>query len=237
MAYTYFYQAGIRQHILHFLRMFSGFQVEYDVDRDGDTEHDRRTANVVYGGMDRISAAILNKQDAFANVSLPIISGVLTGIEVNPENRHSKFHQENVTRFNSEGNRVTNSKIMGTPYRAMMDLFIYASNTDQMFQLIEQIMVMFNPRLAMQVSDNVLDWNYITEVELLSVNPEQNVPMGTEDRMIIYSLNFNFDFWLDYPALDRTSIIEEIESNLIQGDSPNDPTNVDLETWIVNSNG
>ncbi|MDH5766880.1 MAG: hypothetical protein OEZ38_12790, partial [Gammaproteobacteria bacterium] len=70
---------------------------------------------------------------------------------------------------------------------------------------------------------------YITEVELLSINTEQNLPAGIDERTIIYSLSFMFDFFLDFPQVEVDSIIHDIEISI----NDNTNQNVSLGTFSV----
>ena len=233
--YTYFYRGKIRSHLKQILRIFSGIQVEYGVDRDGDGEKDRRTCSLHYGDMDRVVATVLHKEGSFIGTKLPVISGYLTSIEFNPEEKRSKFHTENVARIReTDGVRISDSKLMGVPYKGTVDLSIYASNSDQMYQLLEQILLLFNPRLSFQTTDNLIDWNYITEAELVGFSPEQNIPAGPDERMIVNTLTFTFTFWLDFPMVERTSIINQIFLNI--KDNGITPVGIDVETVIIDEN-
>lgn len=234
-TYTYHYQGAFKDYIKQFLRVFSGFQVEYGVDRDDDTILDRKTCPVHYGDMDRITANILHKDGTFIPTSMPLMSGVMTGIELNPENRKSKYHVDNVTRVRgTDSLTVANQRLMGIPYTVSMDLSIYTTNSTQMFQLLEQILMMFNPKLTIQKSDNIIDWTYLSEIELVSIAPESNFPSGIDERYMVYTLSFLMGVWLDYPMKETTGIIEEITATI--KDNTNDSGGVDLETFVVNSN-
>lgn len=233
--YTFYYQEAYRDYILQFMRLFSGFQVEYNRDDDNDSIKDKKTCPVFYGAMDRIVANVLHKEGVSTSTSMPIMSAVMTGIELNPENRRSNYHEENVSRIRSSDNaNVVNQKVMGVPYKMSMDLSIYTTSTDQMFQLLEQIMIMFNPKLSIQKSDNILDWTYLTEIELVGVNQETNIPAGVDDRMIIWSLSFLMDIWLDYPMKESTNVINEIITTI--KDNTNDSAGVDLDSFVVDQN-
>ena len=231
-TYTYFYQGAFKDYILQFLRIFSGFQVEYQVDRDDDGKKDRKTCSVVYGDMDRVVANVLHKDGTFVPTSLPMMSGVLTAIDLNPEERRSRYHEDNIVRTRgTDGTQVVTQRIMGTPYKLTMDLSIYTSNNTQMFQLLEQILILFNPKLTIQKSNNTIDWSYLTEVELISITQETNIPAGQDERMIVYTLSFSFDAWLDYPMKESAGIIKTIEANI--KDNTNDPVGVDLENIVI----
>ena len=230
--YTFHYQGAIRDYIKQFLRIFSGFQVEYDIDRDEDSVKDKKTCQIFYGDMDRVVANVLHKDGTFIPTSLPLMTGVVTTIELNPEMRHSKYHQDNVSRVRgSDGETVSTQRKMGVPYKLSMDLSILTSNNTQMFQLLEQILMMFNPKLTIQKSENLIDWTYLTEVELVAVNPESSVPAGADERFISYSLSFLIDIWLDYPAKEDTGFIEQIFLNI--KDNTNDVDGVDLDNLVI----
>ena len=234
-TYTYMYQGAFSDYIKQFLRVFSGFQVEYGVDRDNDDTKDRKTCPVFYGDMDRITANILHKDGTFIASSMPLMSGVMTGIELNPENRKAKYHVDNVARVRgSDNTTVGTQRLMGVPYTVSMDLSIYTTNSTQMFQLLEQILLMFNPKLTIQKSDNIIDWTYLSEIELVSIAPESNFPSGVDERSIVYTLSFLMGVWLDYPAKENTGIINEIITTI--KDSTNDSGGIDLETFVVDQN-
>jgi len=235
MAYNFYYQGAFKDYITQFMRVFSGFSVEYGVDRDGDNNNDQKTAPVYYGSPDRIVANVLHKEGVSYNTSLPLMSTVLTAIELNPENRRTNYHEENVTRVRgSDGERVVNQKVIGVPYRFSMDLSIYASNTTQMFQLLEQIMMMFNPKLTIQKSDNIIDWSYLTEIELVAVTQETNIPAAVDERMVMWTLSFLMDVWLDYPMKESAGVIEQIITTI--KDNTFDNAGIDLDTFVVDQN-
>lgn len=232
MAHTYHYSKKIEKHLSAFLALFSGFQVRYGVDRDKDGNLDSVTVPVHYGDMDRVVANILKENDTFVASKLPVMSAIMTSIEPSPEDRRSRFHNENVTRTReTDGVKVVNRKLMGTPYRVNVDLSIWTSNNSQMMQLLEQILLIFNPRLTMQISENLIDWGAITEVELLSIASEQNVPAGIDERIIIYTLSFIFTMWLDFPQIEQTNIINSIITNI--KDNTVDPLGVDLDSITI----
>lgn len=200
---TYFYNKQIKRYITQFLRIFSGMSVA--------TATSFIDVPVRYGSSDRVVANVLYKDGTFIAKKVPMISGYLSNIDLNPEAKKSKFHQDNITiRKTGSTTPSISTRIMGVPYKATMQLSIWASNSDQMFQIIEQIMLMFNPYLTIQKSDNILDWSYLTDVELLSLNNEQNYPIGVDDNIIVWTLEFTFDMWINFPAKDQATIIQDV---------------------------
>ena len=215
LPYSYTYEGKIAKCIGQFLRIFTGIQVQYGVDRDSSGTNDFRTVTVHYGSIDRVVAEVLNNHGSFTAQKLPLLSGFLTGIELNADRRKSRKHKENIRYIReSDSAKITSSKVMGTPYIATMDLSILASNNKQMMQILEQILLIFNPRLTIQTSEDVHDWSYISQVELISIANEENFPSGIDNRTVVQTLSFNIDFWLNYPRIEETSIIEEIQINI-----------------------
>lgn len=207
--YTYFYNEQVRTYIKQFLRVFTGIQVQYGVDRDEDGNLDRRAVNVVYGDMDRVIANVLTQNGDFTNKSLPLISGYMRNISLTPERRKPRQHVENVPYTKEDGSTGVSSRLMSIPYQLNMELAIWTSNTDQSLQILEQILLMFNPQLIFQKSENIHDWSYLVKAELTGINNEANYPAGTDSRMKIDTLNFDVDIWLNYPMSEYQSVIEQ----------------------------
>lgn len=216
MNNTYYYNSQFRTYISQFLRVFGGLKVQIGVDRDSDTVNDFLTVPVVYGSQDRVVAGILAKtHNTFGQNKLPIISGYLTSIDLDPEKRQSKYHTEGTkVKTSSDSNFKTVTRRMGNPVKLNIDISIMTSNTDQMFQILEQILLMFTPTIAFQKSDDVIDWSYITRAELVVISNEENVPTSMDDRVIVYTLSFLIDAMLNYPAIVQEGIIHEIQTKI-----------------------
>lgn len=223
--YTYFYNGQIKNYISQFMRIFSGIQVK---SKAGDI----RTCHMYYGDMERVVANVLFKEQTFQNERLPLMSAWLTQIDINQEARKSRLHVDNVVRTReNDGQKVVSSRLMSVPYKATMDLYMYTSSNDEMLQLQEQILLLFNPDLTIQTNDNLMDWSYLTRVELVSTANEENFPASTDARVLNTTFTFTFDIWLDFPAQEYSGIIEQIYLNI--KDNTVDPAGIDLDTVIV----
>jgi len=215
IPYTYHYTGQFKRLIGQFLRIFSGIQVQAGVDRTGTGVNDMRAVSVVYGNSDRIINALNQNQGTFTAQRIPIISAYLNGIGLADEYRVSRHHQENITYKNSaDGQYHQVSKIVGAPYQMNMTLYIYASSTDQMFQILEQILLWFNPSIDFQKSSNILDSAYITQCTLTGIQDQTNFPMGQNRRIIQQNLTFSFIAWLQYPYTDAAGVIQDIITNI-----------------------
>lgn len=210
-SYPFFYHEQFRKYIEQFLRIFSGIQVQYGVDRDGDGQLDTKKVPVFYGDMERIVATVLNERNPYHNVNVPLMTGYLSGIELDSQRRKNKFYTDSVIIKDKDGERRVVRRLMGVPYKMNMSLSILAANRTQMLQILEQILVIFNPYITIQKSDSIEDWAYLSKVELVSVGSESTYPTGTNEQLLIYTLQFVVDVYLTFPKQDHDKLIHDID--------------------------
>jgi hypothetical protein len=113
---------------------------------------------------------------------------------------------------------------MPVPYNLNMAVDIWCSNTDQKMQLMEQILVLFNPAIELQANDNPLDWTNITNVELIDIVwSSRAMPQGVDSQLDIATLTFSMPIWLNPPAkVKKQSIIKQIIARVNSTDSIDD---------------
>jgi hypothetical protein len=87
---------------------------------------------------------------------------------------------------------------------------MYASNTNQLHQMLEQILILFDPVLEIQTSDSAFDWTKITKVELVGINNEENMPPGGDSRIIMWSMNFDIPIYISAPVDVRDEVVRKI---------------------------
>lgn len=209
------YQAQIRTYIAQFMRIFTGIMVDYEHDYDGDGKTDTRSVKVMYSNMDRVVAEALHDDGTFVPTALPLISGYLTNIERHDENRKAPTHVDRRP-YLDENNKVKAlERLMPVPYKATMQVAIWSDNNNVKFQILEKILSIFNPDLVFHKNDDVKDWTNISRAELISIGNEDNQPMGTDGRIITDVLDFEFEFWLNFPFKDGdSSVIKQITANI-----------------------
>lgn len=171
-----------------------------------------------YGSTDRVASAIGASNTQNNLHTLPMMSVYLTGIEMAPERQHGNGHQDRKTYLPAGGvfpNDVTAvHRVMPIPYNLTFELGIYASNTDQAYQLLEQILILFDYDLQVQMNDAAFDWAKITRVVLQSINNEENYPIANDRRAVIWTLTFGFETYLSPPMTVRNDIINQINVNI-----------------------
>jgi len=226
MPQQFFYDEQIRRFLLQYIRAFSNFQVEYGKDRAGNVT--LQTVPVKYGDSTRMVSSILRENSENKIIPTPMISCYVTGLEYNPERRQDptfvdkkhirmrKFDPNTNSYTTQQGNAFTVERIMPVPYTLQMSTDIWTSNTTQKLQLLEQILVLFNPALEIQSTDNYLDWTSLSYIELASVQfSSRSVPVGVDDQIDIATLQFTLPIYLTAPAkVKKLGVINKIVASI-----------------------
>ena len=96
---------------------------------------------------------------------------------------------------------MTVERLMPTPYTLEMTADIWSTNTDQKLQIMEQILMMFNPSLEIQTTDNYVDWTSLSVVELENVNfSSRSIPVGTENEIDVSQLGLKTPIYISPPT-------------------------------------
>ena len=232
---AYYYDAQIRSYTLQFMAIFAGLQVQVGQLKTGNTvaeadptcEDPNATTDtpeilesrlisvpIHYGYSDRVVAAILADNVQTKPQRLPMMSAVVKGIKLNQDRMHGQKTQRR-NAYVPVGGLVPDDiqvvhQVMPIPFNLTMELGIYASNTDQHFQILEQIFMLFDPQLTIQKSDAPFDWTRLTQVTLDDISLDQNYPIGTDRRIIQSTLSFDMPIWISAPADVRNDFIEKI---------------------------
>jgi hypothetical protein len=122
--------------------------------------------------------------------------------------------------------------MMPVPYKLTVKLDIWTSNTNQKMQILEQILVLFNPALEIQSTDNYIDWTSLTVCELDDVQwTNKTIPVGGTDNIDISTLTFTLPIWISSPAkVKKLGVVERIIASIFDanGDASNAVTDNDL---------
>jgi hypothetical protein len=222
----FFYDAQIERFLAQFIRMVSGFQVEFGANRDGNKTLQR--VPVYYGDGSRQVAQILTNVSENATPTVPAMTVYINGVTydrdriqqpdfVGKMNIRQRYYNEETQEFeNRQGNAVTVERLMPVPYTIELKLDIWTSNTKQKLQLLEQLMVLFNPALEIQSTDNYIDWTSLSVVYLDSPTwTSRSVPIGTENPIDIATLTFKLPVWISPPAkVKKLGVIQKIIASI-----------------------
>jgi len=209
---AYWYDQQLKRYLLQFMAVFAGMQVEFGA--TATREAAMVKVPIAAGNKDRIVAAIKAENTQNKPIRLPMMSVYMPRIEPAPARRKGVGQTRRETFMPTGGLFPDDFKVahqrMPVPYEASFDLHIFTSNTDQKNQILEQILMLFDPFIQIQTSDDVLDWTKITQIELVGIGLEENFPAGTDRRMIITTLNFQVPIWISVPSDVRNDYIKDI---------------------------
>lgn len=221
----HFYDGQIRRYITQTIRVFSNFVVKYG---DG-TLH---RVPVMYGDADRQVASIVRGNSENKVNSVPRIAVYVSALDMDRDRLSDatyvgKLHiRERDTQVDpvtgrptyneNQGRNYTLERLMPTPYKLTMKVDIWTANTDQKLQLMEQLLVLFNPSLELQTTDNYVDWTALTVLNLTSINwSSKTVPVGTDTPIDIGTLTVETPIWISPPAkVKHLGVITKIITSL-----------------------
>ena len=202
----HFYDAQIRRYLTQIVRMMSNFSYK-------DGKGRLVQIPVMYGDLTRQAASIISQNSENKIPSAPRMAVYITGLEmdrtrtgdssyVNKVNiRERAFDNSGNEYLKTEGKNYTVERLMPTPYILTVNVDIWSTNTDQKLQIMEQILMLFNPSLEIQTTDNYIDWTSLSVVNLESITfSSRTIPAGTESEIDIATLNFTTPIWLTPPA-------------------------------------
>lgn len=226
MAQQYFYDKQIRRYIQQFIRLFSGFSVQM-----GKNDNDLpifQQVPVRYGDINRMAAHITRENSENIINTVPFISCYVTSLDMLAERRTYQDHVDKVQvnekkydeatgqYINELGNQYTVERHAPVPYMLVMNCDIWTSNTDQKLQLMEQILVLFNPTLDIRTNSSPVDWTALSHVELTNTTwSTRSVGSSIDDIIDVATLTFNIPVYITPPAkLKQQKLIHTIISEL-----------------------
>ena len=228
----FFYDGQIRRYVTQFMRVFIGFKFQA-----GDGEE--RLVPVMYGDLTRQVASIIKDNSENKMPTVPRISCYITGLELDTSRLAdstfvSKVNIRERTYEDVAGQRVygneqgagyTVERLMPTPFKLRVKADVWTSNTDQKLQLLEQILILFNPSLEVQTTDNYVDWTSLSVIYLTSTNfSSRSIPQGTETDIDIASLEFEMPIYISPPTkVKKLGVVRAVINNMFTntGDAVN----------------
>ena len=207
----YFYEGQLRTYLLQFCNIFAGLRVQTGKGVCGEEEY--ITVPVVIGNRDRVVAAIQAGNTQNKPFALPAMSVHMSSLSLNTNRKGIGVVDKKA--FLPAGGVYPDdlkvlSRVMPIPYIMTVELSICASNTQQSHQMLEQILMLFDPDLQIQTSDAAFDWTKLSSVELISINNEENYPAGGDKRVISWTLSFEIPIFIASPADVRDEVVRKI---------------------------
>lgn len=239
----HFYDKQIRRYLLQFVRIFGAFTVQKGLDNTGLPIYDRVPAR--YGDMTRNVGHIIKNNSENVLNTVPFISCYVAGLSILPNlRRYPQFEEriqvvekqfdEETHQYNDEaGQSYTVTRYQPVPYNLTMTVDIWSSNTDQKLQLLEQILVLFNPGINLHTNQNALDWTALTYCELTDVNwSTRTLPSGADEVIDVATLTFEMPVLINPPTkVQRANLINTIltQMHVLEKD--------DFDDWSLSNLG
>ena len=231
MAVQFFYDEQIRRFLLQFARIFSNFQVEYGRNEMGKNDTLIRVP-VRYGDSSRQAQTVIQQNSANELNSTPMMTFYITDLKYDRARiqdptyigtiqvRQRIYDSVTDTYEQTQGNAFTIDRLMPVPFECTIKLDIWTSNTNQKMQLLEQILVLFNPSLEIQSTDNYIDWTSLTVLYLDDVNwSSRSIPVGADNPIDICTLTFKLPMWISSPAkVKKLGVVERIIMSVFDAD-------------------
>jgi hypothetical protein len=212
----YFYDGQIRRYLTQFIRVMSNFSYK-------DAKGQLVQVPVRYGDMNRQVAQILNKNSENVMPSAPFIACYIKEIKfdrarmqdptfISKVNIRESLSDGQGGFINQQDGNYTVERVMPSPFEITFNADIWTSNTDQKLQLWEQMIVLFNPSLEIQTTDNYIDWTSLSLLELVDqVWSSRSIPQGIEQDIDILTLVFKSPIWITPPAkVKKLGIVTKI---------------------------
>lgn len=233
----YFYDGQLKRYLTQFMRVVSNFGYK-------NAKGQIVRVPTLYGDMNRQVAQILRKNSENALPSAPFIACYIKDIQydisrlqdptfVSKVNiREREWDPQTRQYLYSQGANYTVERIMPSPFTVTFAADIWVTNTDQKMQLWEQIIVLFNPGLEIQTTDNYIDWTSLSVLNFDSMTwSSRTIPQGVDQNIDVCTLIFKAPIWITPPAKVKklgivTKIIADVYA-LSQGEIEADYSNPD----------
>jgi len=222
----FFYDGQVRRYLTQFIRAMSNFAYQ-------DNAGNLKRIPVMYGDPTRQAASVIKKNSENTIPSAPFIACYIKNLEYDQTRlqdptfvskmqiRDRAVDPTTGQYMNVPGSGYTVERIMPSPYKLTFAADIYTTNTEQKLQILEQLMVLFNPSLELQTTDNYIDWTSLTVLQLASTTwSSRQIPQGTNQDIDIANLTFTTPIWITPPTkVKKLGIITKIINNIFSNDT------------------
>jgi len=224
--------------------MISNFQIEYGNETDGVNKAALIRVPVRYGDASRNAQVILQENSRNSMPASPLMTFYISSLTYDRPRmqdptfvskinvRQRTYDTDTESYETTQGNAFSIERLMPVPYKMGINLDFWSSNTNQKFQMFEQISTLFNPSLEIQSTDNYIDWTSLTVVELEDITfTSRSIPMGADNPIDMMTFKFNIPIWISSPAkVKKLGVVERVIASIYdaQGDLNNAVSDNDL---------
>ena len=223
---AHFYDEQLRRYLLQFIRLFGGLHIQTGKGKDGTRQF--RKVPTRLADMNRQVAAIISNNSENTIKAAPFMVAYISAMQPDRSRTLNPTFQESLqivekavdpqtnAYIDRPGKRTSVSRMMPAPYVLTCNVDIITTNTDNKFQLLEQILSTFNPSIEIQSNTSPIDWTSLTVVELSDITySSRGIPLGTDPAIDVATLVFTMPIWISPPVkVSRQILINNIISDL-----------------------
>ena len=223
---NYWFDSQLRRYAQQFCRVFQNFQYQTGRQIDGDPEF--RPIPVKHGMSNRQVASILLKNSENIMQSVPMIACYISDINISRNRTQAPLYVERKQVYErawdegsqmyttEEGARYQLNRIVPVPLDLTLKADVWVSNQLQKDQIFEQIIILFNPSIDLQHSNNPFDWGGLTILELTDTTwSSRGMPIGNSDDIEVMTFTFKAEVWIQPPSwLHPQKLIHQIVTNI-----------------------
>ena len=211
--FDYFYNQNLRKLVVGFGALFSNIDVAH-TDPDGGTPIKIRVP-IHYASQEKFIQRLLQPSSITPGTrietQLPIISFMMNSISPDPSRRLGRFaNNSNINGCQSTGSKIATQ----TPVNVSFNLFAYTRHTDDMLQIVEQIMPYFLPEHIIQLDMNSVQSNLNIPITMISNNLSERYDGDLNSRRLnIASFQFLAKSWI-FGEIETASAISNVVIDL-----------------------
>lgn len=237
LSSTYAYSKQFEMLLKQVIRVFAGFQYLTGTNADGMGQ--LVPVPCKYGDGSRMVAQILNNNSENTAISVPMFSVWIKDVQLSNDRRNCPVYENmlgatersinyNDGRYTSDpGCSYEINRLMPIPLDIQIQVDLITSNTSQHWQLLEQVLLLFNPSISIQTNQNNFDWTNPINMELTNINyNSKTIPVGSGETWNVAGFTFKIPFYLSPPVkVKRLVPIRTIITDI--GRDSGD----DIQTW------
>ena len=194
--FGYFYNQNLRKLVVAFGSLFSNIEVAH-VDPDTENPSNIRVRRL-YSPQEKFIQRLLQPSSITPGtrieIQVPIISYIVNSISPDPGRRLNRFAQNNnMTNCGPSGSGIYNQ----IPVNVSFNLFVYTRHTDDMLQIVEQIMPYFVPDHMITLDMNPVQNDVQIPVIMVNNNLSERYEGDLSSRRLnIASFQFVAKAWI-----------------------------------------
>lgn len=210
---NFFSGKQIYNYLIQFMAVFSGIQVSVGKN-DYTTEQSTIYVPIRYGSTSRTVEWIVAGQTQNKPPRVPIMSAKVTSMELAPELRKGIGQEIARSHLPRGGVLPDDIKVISqrtpNPCKMGIELSILTSNIKNRFEIMEQILILFDPDIQLFLSDNFMDTNKISRLELMSISLEDEYPMGQNNSIMVDTYAFTANINIRSPVDLKESYVKSV---------------------------